>query len=90
MYSGGNPPADKRGLALEMKEEHNFVESVCSKCSLREKDSQFRAFQFCTDEMKNYVLFCRPEKKSEILFLYSSDPENLSELYRLVGYRSLE
>lgn len=60
--------------------QHNFSAGVCLNCSLRERDSLFRTYQFCTDELKEYLLPCEPEKKREIESAYGAGEISTSKL----------
>lgn len=60
--------------------QHNFLAGVCLNCSLRENDTVFRTYQFCTDELKQYLLPCEPEKKREIEATYEAGEISTSKL----------
>jgi hypothetical protein len=67
--------------------EHEFVAGTCTKCSIREKDSEFRYYQFCTDELKEAAFGCEPEKRLKIEQIYSGSSDDVSDnLLRIVRY----
>jgi len=74
--------------SLSSQDEHFFVEGICEKCSLRERNLTYRTFQFCTDELQIRFLLCVPEKKSEINDLYLSGQPRQSDLLALTGWKS--
>jgi hypothetical protein len=70
---------------------HFFVGDICEKCSIREKDSVRSSYQFCTDELKRYVLLCDPEKRQQIESIYSTIEEDRSfKLFQILQYRTVD
>lgn len=69
---------------------HYFEAGVCLKCAIRQKDSEFRYYQFCTDELRVFNFLCESDRRVEIENIYSNFKDPSERLRLIVGYSSRE
>jgi hypothetical protein len=75
---------------LSERSDHEFSRGQCIHCSIREQDSIFKMYQFCSDELREFAFVCDPTKNEEISKCYRSTGDIVTALSALVEYRIVE